>query len=390
MNLLLLAKSTPVHRFGGMETHTESVARAARELGHEVVLITTSHPQGLQQEVRDGIRVEYLPGTPPAQYSRIWWTESVAAIGRWLDRGFGDLLLSFSLAGYGAAVAGVPIRHYAFAYGEGVRHLISEWHDSAGARGLIAYPKRALAQAYPVFLEWRLWRRLHGIVATYDALYVAARQRGYTAHLSYNGIDVDQFTPHPTRRDAMRRALGIDPSAQLLLMVGTANRQKGLWLGAESFLALKARHPDLRLLVVGDGPDLPWLRARLETAADHVRLVGAVPQADLPAFYASSDVFVYPTLRMEGLPLAILYALAAALPVVASDRGGIRSAIKDGETGILVPPGDRRALALAVERVLDDPFLAGTLGKRGRELACADFDARSCTARLLAELTEAP
>lgn len=388
MNLLLLSKSTTAHGFGGMETHTEAVARSARELGHEVVVITTAHPRGLPEEVNEGVRVEYLNGAPPGVYSRVWWQESVAAARRWLDRGFGDLLLSFSLAGYGAAVAHVPIRHYAFAYGEHLPQLISEWHDARALRGLGRYVKRALATLSLAVLERRLWARLDGVIATFDALYEKLRRLGYPAHLSYNGIEVARFAPDPGLRQVTRRRLGIEPSATVLLMLGTVNRQKGMWLGAESFRSLGARYPDLRVLVVGDGPDLPRLRQRLAGGplGGRAHVVGAVPLSDVPAYYAASDVFLYPTFRIEGLPFAILYALAAGLPVVASDRGGIASAVKDEETGLLVRAGDGTALTRAVERVLEDRPLARSLSKRSREYAAEKFDARLLTARLLAEL----
>lgn len=388
MKILLLAKSTVGHGFGGMETHAESLARAARTLGHEVTVITTAHPRGLPQEVRDGVRIEYLSGTPPAVYSGAWWGKSVEAVRQRLTGGFGDLLLSVSLAGYGVAAAGLPIRHYAFAYGEGLPHLISEWHDAAGLRGLLAYPKRVLATLHFAALQRRLWSRLDGVIATYDALFDKLSRGGYPAHLAYNGIDVARFARDERRRQAIRRQLGIEPGATVLLMLGIVNRQKGMWLGAESFLALAARFPDLELLVVGDGPDLPRLRSRLAagSVAHRVHFMGPVPLDDIPAFYAAGDIFLYPTLRMEGLPFAVLYALAAGLPVIAADRGGIASAVRDEETGLLVPAGDGRALTRAVERLLDDPALARSLAKRCREWAWARFDMEPIIARLLGEL----
>lgn len=390
MKILLLAKSTTAHGFGGMETHVESVARSARELGHEVTVITTAHPRGLPQEVRDGVRIEYLSGTPPAVYSGAWWGKSVEAVRQQLTGGFGDLLLSVSLAGYGVAAAGVRVPHYAFAYGDILGNVINEWHNCQGLRGRAAYPKHALATLYLGFLERRFWSRLDGVIATYDALYERLRRLGYRAFLSYNGIDVGRFAPDDRLRQSTRQALGIPGDARALLMVTTVNRQKGVWLGVGSFGALAARYPDLHLLVVGDGPDLPRLRRTTEAApaSRRVRFAGAISLDAVPAFYAAGDIFLYPTLRREGLPLAVAEALAAGLPVVASDRGGITSAVKDGATGLLVRPGDGNALTRAVERLLEDPVLTRSLGKGAREWAWASVDAKSLTARLLGELTE--
>jgi glycosyltransferase involved in cell wall biosynthesis len=388
MRLLLLAKSTTAHGFGGMETHADTFAATARELGHEVALLTTAHPGGLAREVRGGVRVEYLSGAPPACYSRAWWALSRAAVQRELAQGFGDLLLSFSLAGYGAASARLPVRHFAFAYGEAWLHLMSGWHEWRGLRGAASYAKHALATLYYAALERRLWRRLDGVVATYDDLYRRLRRRGVPAHLSYNPIEPRQFAPDPQRREAARATLGIAPEAPVLLMVSAVNRQKGVWLGVECFLALAARRPDLHLVVVGDGPDLERLRSEVagRGRSGRVHFAGAAGRQGMPVFFAAADLFLYPTLRMEGLPLAILEAMAAGLPVVASRRGGITSAVKHEETGLLVSPGDVGALVESLGRLLADPALARSLGKRAQEWVGVHAEPRRLTARLLGEI----
>ena len=94
----------------------------------------------------------------------------------------------------------------------------------------------------------------------------------------------------------------------------------------------------------------------------------------------AADVFVHPS-RLEGLPLAILEAMAAGLPVVASSVGGIPEAVVDGETGVLVPPGDPSALAAALLRVLESPDKGAALGARGHARARAEFSLERMTER---------
>jgi glycosyltransferase involved in cell wall biosynthesis len=127
------------------------------------------------------------------------------------------------------------------------------------------------------------------------------------------------------------------------------------------------------LAFVGDGPDRRAIEEELRASglADQVALSGE--RRDVPRLLAAADVFVLSS-RSEGAPLSILEAMAAGLPVVASDVGGIGELVADGETGLLVPPGDPARLALALARVLDDRALRERLGAAGRARARERFD----------------
>ncbi len=130
---------------------------------------------------------------------------------------------------------------------------------------------------------------------------------------------------------------------------------------------------DYRLFLVGDGPDAPEVAATVEARglSDRVELLGA--QVSVAERLARSDVFVLSS-RSEGFPVSILEAMAAGLPVVATDVGGVAEAVVDGETGILVPAADPQALAGALERLLADVELRRRLGAAGRARALRLFD----------------
>jgi glycosyltransferase involved in cell wall biosynthesis len=128
-----------------------------------------------------------------------------------------------------------------------------------------------------------------------------------------------------------------------------------------------------RVRLAGDGPDLGAVASALTRngLSHRVELLGA--RADVPDLLASSDVFVLSS-RSEGFPVSVLEAMAAGLPVVAPDVGGVGEAVEDGETGFLVPAADAEALAGALERLLVDGELRRRLGAAGRARALGLFD----------------
>ncbi len=126
-------------------------------------------------------------------------------------------------------------------------------------------------------------------------------------------------------------------------------------------------------LIVGDGPDRGALEDEIRRLGleERVRLVGE--RSDVPVLLADSDLFVLSS-RSEGLPVSVLEAMAAELPVVASGVGGLAELVVDGETGILVPPGNTSALAAALGHLVEDRERRGRLGAAGRARAEALFD----------------
>jgi glycosyltransferase involved in cell wall biosynthesis len=126
-------------------------------------------------------------------------------------------------------------------------------------------------------------------------------------------------------------------------------------------------------LLVGDGPDRADVEAEIRSLDLGERVALAGSRADVPALLAAADVFVLSS-RSEGAPFSILEAMAAGLPVVATNVGGVGELVADGDTGLLVPAGDRARLADALRRLLADAGLRRRLGAAGRARAREQFD----------------
>jgi sugar transferase (PEP-CTERM/EpsH1 system associated) len=183
----------------------------------------------------------------------------------------------------------------------------------------------------------------------------------------YNGISAERFVDlDPQTAARTRQTFRIPVEAPLLGSVGRLHPQKGFTDLLTAFAQIRERIPSVRLFLAGGGKS----RADLEAQARSLGLSEAVTiagvRADVPEVLAALDVFVLPS-RWEGMPNAVLEAMAAGLPVVATAVGGTPEAVVDGVTGLLVPPRDPGALVQAIEWVLRDPNLRRRMGQAGRK-----------------------
>jgi len=212
-------------------------------------------------------------------------------------------------------------------------------------------------------------------------------RRGERPKVMPMGVDAQRFSGGPTHNGN---------SDQVVLFVGRLARKKGVEYLIRAFPDVLARHPDARLLVVGDGPCRGELEAlssqmRLE---DRVRFAGAQPPASLPRFYRSSRLFVGPSVvtrsgDTEAFGLVFAEAMAAGCPVVGTAVGGIPEVVISGRTGLVVEPKSPAALASAINRLLDSPAEAGRMGALGRRWVRRKFDWRQVAQRYANLLAQA-
>lgn len=185
----------------------------------------------------------------------------------------------------------------------------------------------------------------------------------------YNAVDWKSIQPSKSREE-MRASLGLQASAKLAGMIARLTEQKG-----HRYLFQAMATPalaDLQLVVVGDGDLRELLKTEAQALgiASRVHFLGA--RRDLGDLLAAMDVFVMPSL-WEGLPLSLILAMGAAMPVVATEVAGIPEIVVDRETGWLVPAGNARALASALAEVFADRARAMNVGKAARDFVLPRF-----------------
>ena len=186
------------------------------------------------------------------------------------------------------------------------------------------------------------------------------------------GVDVGEYSPE-VDGSAVRARYGLG-DRPVVVCVSRLVPRKGQDVLIRALAEIRRRAPDAALLVVGGGPYRSTLErlAREAGVAADVVFTGAVSWAELPQHYAAGDVYAMPCrtrrggLDVEGLGIVYLEASATGLPVVAGDSGGAPDAVREGETGYVVPGRDVAAVADRVARLLADPTLARTMGAAGR------------------------
>jgi glycosyltransferase involved in cell wall biosynthesis len=185
------------------------------------------------------------------------------------------------------------------------------------------------------------------------------------------GTDPKIFSPYKNT-GRLRKAWRVG-HAPVMLTVARLVPHKGQDTGIRVLAALSHEFPDLRYVLIGEGHFEPQLKALAEQlgVADRIVFAGPVSDSDLPEAYATSTVYIGPsrldnTINVEGFGISFLEASASGIPVVAGDSGGVRSAVRDGVTGVVVPSQDVERMSAAVAGFLRDEHRRLTFGAAGR------------------------
>ncbi len=213
-------------------------------------------------------------------------------------------------------------------------------------------------------------------------------------YTTVNPGEIDSVRSQSGNRELVRRRLGIPDDKFVVLCLGQFIDRKGRWLFLEAANSLKVEHPDIQFV---------WITSSVVAASDigriaayelgeSFRLINAAAvgndRSEILAAYSVADVYALPS-YVEGLPVALLEAMAMEVPSVSTNVYAIPEAIRHGETGLLIEPGSAEQLAEAVVRLYDDQELRNRLARNGREFVIANFDERLASKIAIDAYTEA-
>lgn len=372
MRVAIVTNTYPPHDISGVGTLCAELARQLPAAGHEAVVLTRrAAPDDPAARTTGGSKLLF-----PLAVARLYLREA-------RNRAF-DVVHVHESDGFAVALL-VRLARW-LRRPSGRARLIATLQVSYRRERLSVRPIRARPDGPPVSRPTRSER----VFAVVRAPILAGLGR-LTARLADRVVAPSHATARELAEDYGARDVAVipngvtlpaEPAAEIgaprrpftVLYAGRLRTRKAVAVLLEAFSRLRDRVSDAELIVVGDGEQRPALEAQAKRlgVAGAIRFEGARPHDAMPAYYRSADVFCLPSLY-EGFPLAILEAMAAGLPVVATAVAGVPEAVADGVTGRVVPAEDAGALAEALAGLAADPVTARAMGEAGRARAAREF-----------------
>ena len=367
-----------------MEIHGKLLSEGLVDRGHEVTIISTRHPEGMEYEERNGIKLVYLKNTIFDSKRHNWKKESVK-----------KLLELDKVSKFDILCCQDPIVSNDLILREGGRNIpiivimelnkilliLSELNQTISHRkGLKRLIKEFFSFLY-YFFCWEIphLRKCNAVVAVSNEIassikkwYFVDEEKAYTV---YNGVEVNFFCPDQSQRKHIRRALAISDQEKVLLFFSFITKQKGLHLLIKALPGILEKNKSIKLLVVGEGNYLAEAKELVKQLGldSYVVFLGYIPREKTPGYINASEIFILPTLRQEGMPFSLLEAMACGKPVIASKIGGIPSVIDDGVNGLLIPPGNISKLIEKTTFLLNNKDFTDKLADNARKKVIQNF-----------------
>ena len=343
---------------GGAEKHLHRIFSKIVEMGHEVVLFTTSFPDAKEREVVDGIQVIRKGGDLLFQFT-------VALNLKKLDREFNfDVVVE--------DLNKLPVFAHWFVRKPLLVQMHHLWRGSIFSEAF-----------FPIaFMVWFFERIIPFFYRSQPFVVVSPSTQKELAEIGvdesrisviYNGSEMPSVTAllATSAADSCENAASPAASATpYFIWLSRVHRYKGIWTALEAFGIFSKKHPEVQLKIVGGGPLLKKLPAWIKSHGldGKVELTGFVPAARKYELLSSSLALLQTSYK-EGWGLTVMEAAQLCKTTIASDVPGLRDSVRDGETGILFPSGDAAACASAMEKIYDDAELRANLGRNAKRYA---------------------
>ncbi len=380
MNICIFTRTTLAHSIGGMEVHTDLLAKGLAQQGHTVTIITTGNKNGKLSETMAGVIVFYLAGTKPGRYSQKWYRQSVIKFSELQQQQPFDIVCSESAGAFGLLRSslykktGIPV--VVIFHGIFYNELKTRFNLGFSLKTLAAAGYYLLTY---IFRDMRLVTRAKAIIATSQEqnhlikkFYFLPENKIFTV---FNGIDTKVVLADTN----LKKTLGFNDWDKIILSVARLKREKGLHVILKALPEILVDIPDAKLLIVGDGE----YREYLENLATELGLLGkvvfagAIPYEELGKYFQLADVFVNSTIRENGYDLTIIQGMAYGKPVIVSRLKSLAGVIDDGKNGFLVGRGEVKELSRVVRKVLQDPQIMLETGKAAQRQAQSLFSVES-------------
>ncbi|MBW1855126.1 MAG: glycosyltransferase family 4 protein [Deltaproteobacteria bacterium] len=357
-----------------MDLHGKHLLEGLSDMGHQVVVISTKHPSNKDHEIINGVHYYFLKNTTFGSSRREWKHESLIKFRHIIETEKIDVVISQSKAGYSvvkmAKNFGLPFVTILHGYELMVFYSIFNQIRYFG-EGYILLIKSFLSRIYyTIFQETPLLLNSTKIITVSQSVADIFKQRPFVKEKNIEiinyGIDINIFQPSNHNRHAIRNKFGFKENDHVVLYLSLISKQKGADIAVKAIKQLVDRK-DIKLILAGDGEylnDLKYLVSQYHLES-RVVFTGFINNDDTSKYYQASDIFIFPTLRLESFGIVIAEAMACKKPVIASNIGSVPNVIVDGVDGLLIHPGDYDGLAKQIIRLINDKDLYKNISEAG-------------------------
>ncbi len=374
-----------------MDLHTKLLGEGLAKNGHSVQIVSSKHPDLTEFTEKNGVFYHHLKDTVYGSRRHGWAQKS---IDKYLQlhaiKPF-DLLWSQSFDAYGVTRLH-PGRNFPPVMLRLAGSVVQEFQSYRSNFFLHLKEPAALIRA-TLGLLFSYFVTQRPLMAYSDAIIAVSRvvvndiQRWFGKRFAAkcrvinNGIDTEKFKPDPALRRQIRQQYGIGADEKLLLSLGRITHEKGHYVAIQSIMELARRGHNVKLMIAGDGPVLDDLKHQIKSRglSQNIIFTGYIENDRTAGFYNAADIFLMPTLTVEGLPFTLLEAMACAKPVIASRIGGNLTLIENQVNGLFVSPGSVGDLSDKIQFLLSKDISDENLSSEARRTVLSGYSIEKMT-----------